>query len=277
MVKAKLNVVKPYGYFVVRKSDNMKYVGIRYANVKLNLTPYEDFGKVYFTSGRLKKEFKKNPSNFYFKICRVFDSMDDMWEWEKRVVLRVYRKDDWANNGWSTNFGENPRIGSLISEGKNREDAYGETSVHRGARTLREWLFNTEEGRDDLAERSERMRRAWAEKTPEERAAWAKKRVDKMDFKAAAAKTKEKLLEVGEDGLTGFQRNARKASKKMLENGTLSKIGKDRNKTLDKKVGEMTEQEFQQFCEGKALCFQKGMMSRRLRYLNNRDSNSELS
>lgn len=48
------NEVYPYGYFLMRKSDGMKYVGIRYKNVKLNLTPLQDFGKVYFTSGRQK-------------------------------------------------------------------------------------------------------------------------------------------------------------------------------------------------------------------------------
>lgn len=64
--------VYPYGYLLIRKSDNTKYVGIRYANVKKNLTPNQDFGKVYFTSGRLRKQFKKNPENFEFRIAYTF-------------------------------------------------------------------------------------------------------------------------------------------------------------------------------------------------------------
>lgn len=51
--------VQPYGYFLVRKSDGLKYIGVRYANVKLNLTPSEDFARVYFTSGKLKKISKE--------------------------------------------------------------------------------------------------------------------------------------------------------------------------------------------------------------------------
>jgi hypothetical protein len=114
------DIVQPYGYFLIRKADNYKYVGVRYANVKLNLTPNEDFGRVYFTSGKLRKEFKANPDAFEYRLCYTFDNTEDMFEWERKVTLRVYKKPDWANQGWCSNYGDNPIIGSLISAGKNR-------------------------------------------------------------------------------------------------------------------------------------------------------------
>lgn len=275
-MKAKLfNSVKPYGYFLKRKSDGMKYVGVRYANVKKNLTPANDFGKVYFTSGRLKKEFKTNPENFEFKLCYTFDTIDEMWEWEKKVVMRIYKYAVWANRGWSTNFGENYGIGNLISQGKYKVGIDGKTSIERGADSLREWLNTTKEGQIDLQNRSDRMKSAWSSKTPEEIQAWKDKRIASMDFKAASEKARQTNSQIGEDGLSGYQRGARKAADKMLIEGTMSKIGKDRNVALNRKVGEMTEEEFDKFCENKAVCFQKGMLTRRNNYIRNRDSSNE--
>lgn len=34
----------PYTYFIRRKSDGMKYHGVRVYNVKLGLSPHKDFG-----------------------------------------------------------------------------------------------------------------------------------------------------------------------------------------------------------------------------------------
>lgn len=275
-MKAKLfNSVKPYGYFLKRKSDGMKYVGVRYANVKKNLTPANDFGRVYFTSGRLKKEFKTNPENFEFKLCYTFDTIDEMWEWEKKVVMRIYKYPTWANRGWSTNFGENYGIGNLISQGKYKIGLDGKTSIERGADTLRDWLNTTAEGQIELQARSDRMKAAWSSKTPEELEKWKAKRIESMDFKAAAEKARQTNAKIGEDGLSGFQRAARKSADKMLLEGTMSRIGKDRNVALNRKVGEMTDEEFEKFCENKALCFQKGMATRRANYIRDRNSSNE--
>lgn len=77
--------------------------------------------------------------------------------------------------------------------------------------------------------------------------------------------------------MTGWQRNSRASVETRRASGQLSKQGKDRNIALNRKVGEMTDEEFDKFCEGKALCFQKGMLTRRLTYIKNRESNNELS
>ena len=50
MKTKQFNKVKPYTYLIIRKSDNMKYHGVRYGNIKLGLSPKEDFGKKYFGS-----------------------------------------------------------------------------------------------------------------------------------------------------------------------------------------------------------------------------------
>lgn len=266
MKQKNFDSVQPYGYFLIRKSDGLKYVGVRYANVKLNLTPSEDFARVYFTSGKLKKDFKRNPENYTWRLCYTFNTIEDMFEWERKVTLRVYKKPDWANQGWCSNYGDNPEIGKLISTGKRKVGRDGKTSIERGTKALKEWLWNTEDGREHRARLGRKVSDAFHAKTPEQRAEISAKRMLTMDFKTAAAKAHQTLSKVGEDGLTGHQRNAAKATKKMLEEGTMSSIGKKRNETLNRKVGEMTEEGFAKFVEGKAICFINGMKTRRQRY-----------
>ena len=53
--------VKPYVYWIKNNNTGIKYLGVRWLNVKLNKTPIQDFGKTYFSSGLLEKDFKKNP------------------------------------------------------------------------------------------------------------------------------------------------------------------------------------------------------------------------
>ncbi|MNQ04632.1 hypothetical protein D3C85_173500 [compost metagenome] len=226
MKHKQFNSVLPYGYFLVRKTDGMKYVGIRYANVKYNLTPNEDFGRVYFTSGRLEKEFKNNPDNFEFSLKYTFDSVQELFEWERKIALRVYKLPHWANQGWGQNYGENPEIGNLISEGKRKVGRDGKTSIERGSETLKDWIWNTEEGfqwRQDISERVSDMRSNWDENKVSE---IQEKRKLSMDFKAAAQKTAKIRSEVGEDGLTCYQRSAIKMHETKLENGIYEVQGK---------------------------------------------------
>lgn len=260
--------VKPYGYFLVRKSDNMKYVGIRYANVKYNLTPNQDFGKVYFTSGRLEKEFKSNPENFWFKICYTFDSIDDLFSWERKITLRIYKKLDWANQGWGQNYGDNPIIGNLISEGKNAVGNDGKTSVERGAEKLKDWIWNTEEGAEHrlaISKRISEMRANWSEERTAEVQA---KRIQSMDFVAASRKAQDTMREVGEDGLTTLQRKAKKSHETLKANGKASQLGKERDAKFTKKLGEMSEEDFKNWCFGRDIRTINAAITRRNKYLN---------
>ena len=49
MKSKKFNEVKPYTYWIQRLSTGIKYVGLRFKNIKHNRTPIEDFGKYYYT------------------------------------------------------------------------------------------------------------------------------------------------------------------------------------------------------------------------------------
>ena len=259
--------VYPYGYLLTRISDNTKYVGIRYANVKKNLTPNEDFGKVYFTSGKLRKEFKKNPENFKFTLKYTFDSIDDAFEWERKVALRVYKRKDWANQGWASNYKDNPEIGRLISTGRLKLDANGTNSVERGAEKLKDWIWNTSEGEEWRNKFSELHKERWANMTDDAKSEIMAKRAAKMDFKAAREKASITLAKVGEDGLTGNQRNAKKSLETRKKNGTDKIAAKKRDEKYNIKLGEMSEEEFEKFCENKPLCVVNAAKTRRKRYL----------
>lgn len=259
--------VYPYSYFLVRKSDGMKYVGIRYANVKKNLTPSEDFGKVYFTSGRLRKEFKNNPENFEYRLCYTFDNIEEMFEWEKNVVLKVYKRHDWANQGWGPNFGENPLIGNLIREGLYKKDSCGKTAKEKQTEKFVDWVWNTEEGVNWRVNISKRISNMLDNFSEEKKAEIQQKRKQSMDFKAASVKAQKTMREVGADGLTGLQRKARKSHQKLKESGKASELGKERDAKYTKKLGEMSEEEFELWCEGRSPRTINGAISRRNKYL----------
>ena len=91
--------VKPYTYFIIRKSDNKKYHGVRYANIKLGLSPKEDFGKEYFgsSSGSFCKKFEKDISKFKYKIAWTFDSKTEATHHEAKVNRKILKRSDWVN------------------------------------------------------------------------------------------------------------------------------------------------------------------------------------
>lgn len=66
------NKVYPYTYYIRRKSDGIQYHGIRIHNIKLGISPNNDLGIRYFSSGKFKKEFKLNPQNFEWKIIQQY-------------------------------------------------------------------------------------------------------------------------------------------------------------------------------------------------------------
>ena len=99
MKTKEFNKIKPYTYLIIRKSDNMKYHGVRYGNVKLGLSPKEDFGKRYFGSsaGSFCKEFRFNSKEFKFKLAWTFDEINEATTYEKEVNKKIYKRPDWEN------------------------------------------------------------------------------------------------------------------------------------------------------------------------------------
>jgi hypothetical protein len=98
-----LNKIKPYTYLVKFKPTGKVYYGSRCQNAtKFNRTPAEDFWNYYTTSSKninnLIKEYGKE--SFEYEIRRTFDSVEEMADWETRVLTRccvLERQDRWMN------------------------------------------------------------------------------------------------------------------------------------------------------------------------------------
>ena len=98
-----INEIKPYTYLVKFKPTGKVYYGSRCQNyTKFNRTPAEDFWNHYTTSSEninnLIEEHGKNA--FEYEIRRTFNSVEDMADWETRVLTRsrvLERQDRWMN------------------------------------------------------------------------------------------------------------------------------------------------------------------------------------
>lgn len=101
MKHKKYNECLPYTYFIRRKSDGLKYHGVRWANSTgkqiPKTSPLNDLGVSYFSTGKLKEDFKNNPENYEFKIKWTFDSIAEAQDYESKVNKKLVYKTDWAN------------------------------------------------------------------------------------------------------------------------------------------------------------------------------------
>lgn len=93
----KFDEILAYTYFIQHKLTKQKYHGVRYANIRLNRTPYEDFGVYYFSSGPFQTEFKENPELFEYRLCWTFDTPELAAHYEVKVNLRIIRNSSWLN------------------------------------------------------------------------------------------------------------------------------------------------------------------------------------
>jgi hypothetical protein len=98
-----INEIKPYTYLVKFKLTGKVYYGSRCQNfTKFNRSPADDFWHRYTTSSEninaLIEEHGKDA--FEYEIRRTFDSVEEMAEWETRVLTRckvLERQDIWMN------------------------------------------------------------------------------------------------------------------------------------------------------------------------------------
>lgn len=98
IVRAKnFSSVVPYTYTLTRLSDGLQYHGVRWGNVRKSRAPENDLGKLYFSSGMFKKEYKKDPSKFGVRLRWTFSSINDAVMWESRVNAKIIHRTSWAN------------------------------------------------------------------------------------------------------------------------------------------------------------------------------------
>lgn len=98
-----INEIKPYTYLVKFKPTGKVYYGSRCQNfTKFNRSPADDFWHRYTTSSeninKLIEEHGKDA--FEYEIRRTFDTVEEMAEWESRVLKRckvLQRQDIWMN------------------------------------------------------------------------------------------------------------------------------------------------------------------------------------
>lgn len=90
--------VYPYTYVLKHKETGLKYHGVRFANVKQNRSPNDDFAVHYFTSsGTFKEHFINNPDEFSFYIKWSFDSIEDALNYEETINRKLIYSDKWVN------------------------------------------------------------------------------------------------------------------------------------------------------------------------------------
>jgi hypothetical protein len=98
-----INKIKPYTYLVKFKPTGKVYYGSRCQNVtKFNRTPAEDFWNHYTTSSENINNLiiEHGKDAFEYEIRRTFDTVEEMADWETRVLTRsrvLERQDRWMN------------------------------------------------------------------------------------------------------------------------------------------------------------------------------------
>jgi hypothetical protein len=98
-----INEIKPYTYLIKFKPTGKVYYGSRCQNAtKFNRTPAEDLWNHYTTSSEninnLIAEYGKD--SFEYEVRRTFDTVEEMANWETRVLTRccvLERQHQWMN------------------------------------------------------------------------------------------------------------------------------------------------------------------------------------
>jgi hypothetical protein len=98
-----IHKVKPYTYLVKHKATGKAYYGSRCQNfTKFNRTPADDLWKRYTTSSEnINKIIEEEGKDaFDYEIRKTFDTVEEMANWEIRVLTRsrvLEKQDIWLN------------------------------------------------------------------------------------------------------------------------------------------------------------------------------------
>jgi len=114
-----MGIYKPFTYFIMWKSTNMKYYGVRYAKKRGGVANPSQLWKTYFTSSKHVKEYRKiygEPD--IVLVHREFNNAEEARCFEEKYLIKTKAKykQDWLNKndkrGQPTLFGkENPMFG----------------------------------------------------------------------------------------------------------------------------------------------------------------------
>ena len=115
-MQKEFNKIKPYVYWIKNNITGIKYFGVRWGNITKNVAPVQDLGKKYFTSGKLKKDFEKNPDNFRIKLIATFDTVKEAQEYEVKQNKKIIKNKRYANISAYPTLIFTPEIRRKISE-----------------------------------------------------------------------------------------------------------------------------------------------------------------
>lgn len=86
-----MSIYLPYTYLIKHIPTEQYYYGVRWANVRLKLTPEEDLWVNYFTNSKIIKKLIKQygKDSFLYEVRKTFDSIEKAREWETKVLCRL--------------------------------------------------------------------------------------------------------------------------------------------------------------------------------------------
>ena len=116
MKSKNFNEVRPYTYWIQDLETKIKYVWVRYQNIRLKRTPTEDFGIYYFTSGVLEVDFKANQKSFKKKLLSTYDSIEEAIANELELTSLAKGKKSYANIASYPHILATPEVRRKISK-----------------------------------------------------------------------------------------------------------------------------------------------------------------
>lgn len=218
MKHKKFDQLYPYTYLIVTP-EGLKYYGVRYGNLRLNINPLEDLGKSYFSSSKgLSKDFQLNTNKFKYYIHYTFDSIEEAIEYENKFLTKVYKRPDWAN--------------------KTNNKSFEESKINRDYDRTESALKSSETMRNDIVD-GENMLIRKARKAVETR-------IRTGVLMSGARKAHITKSKIGADGLSIYQRSLIKSFDSYTKDDRCvnPKAANDKYKV---KLQSMTDDEFEEF------------------------------
>jgi hypothetical protein len=142
-------MISAYTYTVTDRQTEMVYVGVRWRNQSLGITPEEDLGKKYLTSSKVVKNIAKTrPEDLLWKIDRLHETRQDAITREAELyhfLENRYGKDKMLNK-------VAPDIALMLNRSPNPNDLRTEEDWDRIIQQTKETRENWSESRKKQAQ-----------------------------------------------------------------------------------------------------------------------------